>query len=339
MIRRRSVCAVVAVLVGSMGLAFAPVAAQASEPPPPEWILGRNHLLSTPVGALFFGEVTLTSPTLGGPGKDEIHCKDIISGSAWNEGGIPLSEVVVGPGEGDALTKPRGATGMGEMEGWGTAACKAPGLEKGLEEQFKKQIEEGLIKPPITVYATAELPLEEQTREAEVCKEGAASNQLKTCIEHGETEIKPEITSVRRRGPSLPWRSELVRGIRGEEHEQAVINKIGMSPEGKTCYPKETVVVEENGTPKTVERPASWTQVPSGCIKITVVAPQIPDEIVFYGTLEPQISNGTKNGLFPSDLFFSTEAGTLISGEGGDEATSSGELSFLGEGVRLLTAQ
>ncbi len=46
--------------------------------------------------------------------------------------------------------------------------------------------------------------------------------------------------------------------------------------------------------------------------RLTVIAPEVPTEIVFYGTLEPRFVSGTGNGLDPSHFEFNKEAGTLI---------------------------
>ena len=323
----RSICSLVAALAVSTALLALPVAAHASEPPP-EWVAGHNHLSETRFEATVWGELILLSNALGKGREGQIHCRDVLTTSLWNEGGDLTGE---GHGAADGVSEGHGATGKGKVVGWGTAVCKAPNLEKALEELFKTKIEEGKIPHPITVYTTAELPLEEETREAEVCKEDASHSELTKCAEHGETERKREISSIRRRTQSFPWDMELVRGTR--EEEPAVIDKLGVAPEGETCYPKETKTVEG----KQVEVAASWTKVPPGCIKITVIAPQIPDEVVLYGTLEPEVIDGEKNGLFPSQLLFDTEAGSLVSGEGSlTEATAEANLTILGEGQRLV---
>lgn len=326
MSRRRSICGFVVALVASAGFAGLPATGQATESAP-EWVTGHDWLTAAHTQTTSWGPLTLTSQALGKAGEDEIHCKDVVDGAVWNEGGGA-----------ETVFEPQHAAAKGAMEGWGTASCKSPGLEKELEELFKPQIEEGKIPHPITAYATAELPLEEEMREAEVCKEGSRMTDLKSCIEAGETERKRVIYGVRRRTKSFPWNAELLHGIR--EEEPAIIDRIGVPPEGKTCYPKETALVEEHGEVKEIEQPASWTKVPPGCIKITVIAPQIPDEIVFYGTLEPKLDEGSKNGLFPSQLEFNTEAGALLASEGNaPEATAAGELKFLGENMRLLTTK
>ena len=80
---------------------------------------------------------------------------------------------------------------------------------------------------------------------------------------------------------------------------------------------------------------------PFGCIRLTVVIPQIPVEYVLYGTQEIDWINGAKNGLFPSRLRLA-ESGGLSSSQGsaGEDATLEGSTELIGaNAVELLTAR
>jgi hypothetical protein len=107
------------------------------------------------------------------------------------------------------------------------------------------------------------------------------------------------------------------------------------------CHPKETVILEG----KEVERPAGWEKVPAGCVKFNVIAPHIPFEVVFYGSLEPQLLNGVKNGLSPSRLRFVAAGSLQVVGGNAEtttegEATASGELKIVGASSQeLITAR
>jgi hypothetical protein len=256
-------------------------AAETLPPTPPKWydngaLVGAAH---TP--AVAWGEIELESGAVG-----KIHCMNVMNLSIWNEGG----------------------QGMGQFEGWGTNACKAPQLEETLEKTYEPLIKEGLIKSPLTVFASAELPLRAEFREGLTCKERAKTN-LSECKEHPEEErlVNYELllnnpNGLHRRGSSFPWKLQ----TKWEERQEEVVPVpvIGLPPSGQTCYPT------ENGEPE------SWEKVPVGCVKISVVCPQIPVEVVFYGSLAPTLINGVKNGLSPARIEFGEAAGKLISSRG-----------------------
>jgi len=228
-----------------------------------------------------------------------------------------------------------GGHGLGSIQGWGTNACKAPQLEETLSKIYQKFCEEKRIKCPITVFATAELPIEQEMREAEFCSE-ESKTKLKECPAESERETKMVIWHVRRETTSFPWKLELTRAERKEEPVDVL--RIGIPPAGKTCYPKEVVKLE-NG--EEVEEAAKWQNVPAGCIKITVVAPQIPEELVFYGSLEPTLLNGAGNGLNASRIVFNGEAGQLRPEHNeAPDTTSSGTLKISGaESEQLIFAK
>jgi hypothetical protein len=282
---------------------FAAGAAPAVAEAPPLWRSNSHEVSSSPIPTTIWGELKLSSEALGSGGEGEIHCKNVMGSSVYNEGG----------------------KGLGSIQGWGTNACKAPQLEELLTTIYKPLIEAKRIKGPITVFATAELPIEQEEREAEVCSE-ESKTKLKECPSESERETKMVLWHTRRETSSFPWKFELTRGERKEESVD--ILRIGIPPAGKSCYPTELVKLE-NG--EEVEEPAKWQNVPAGCVKITVVAPQIPDEVVFYGSLEPTLINGAGNGLNASRLVFNAEAGKLKAEKGSaPDTTSSGTLRIAG---------
>jgi hypothetical protein len=128
------------------------------------------------------------------------------------------------------------------------------------------------------------------------------------------------IKQARRRLQSLPWRQEAVGEQTAEserrfflrtgiattserarvESEEAVA---GVATERRTgCYhfPPFTEIVREPGFASGKETELAVKPAPRGCISVNIIAPEAGLEIPFQGTLEPEITNGTKNGLSPS---------------------------------------
>jgi hypothetical protein len=266
---------------------------------PPQFYSNASKLGTTPVQVTVWGEVKLESTADG-----EIVCHDVMSASVWNEGG----------------------RGKGALEGWGTNACKAPRLEEELNILYAKAIAEGVIKGPLTVFATGELPLELEPREAETCLE-KAKTEVSQCPNKSERSVTALPLRVRRRPSSFPWKMRLLRETREEEPEQPVA-EIGI-PSSGTCYPL------EGG------KSAKWEAVPAGCIRIDIISPQIPDELIFYGVLKPRFVNGAGNGLNASKLAFNPEGGNIVSNRNeGPETYGLGELKFSGSEAReLITAK
>jgi hypothetical protein len=276
-------------------------AAQASAETAPKWHQNGHELTSQHVPVNIWGEFKMTSEALGeATGQEgELHCTNVIGASLWNEGGHAY----------------------GALEGWGTNACKAPQLESLLEKFYEGQIKKEVIKTPITVFATGELPVEKVEREGEVCEEGKPL--FSECPNADERERDSKVIwHIRRAVSSLPWKLELVKAVR--EEANVTVAKIGIPSSGTTCYPKEKVI--EHGVE--YERSASYTKVPSGCIRITVISPQIPDELVFYGTLEPTFVSGAGNGLNPSKFEFGQEG---VSGQLKAEREEAPDTSVQGE--------
>lgn len=80
-------------------------------------------------------------------------------------------------------------------------------------------------------------------------------------------------------------------------------------------------------------------------VKLTVVAPCFSLEVPFEGTLEPQVINGTKNGLKPSRLVFGGTSPRVLTTKDlpteKEQNTLSvvGEAKFNGESVQLVTLE
>ena len=183
------------------------------------------------------------------------------------------------------------------------------------------------------------MPLEKIARQAEICI--VKTKTLEECDANNpegnytERETRLLISEFHRRAASLPWKVELVRGE--DEGEEAVQQKIGLHAFGETgtalghstaCYPTEA------------GKPASFKVLPTGCIGVNVLFPQIPAEYIYFGTQEIWDQNGVKSGLSPSHLEF-LEAGTLFSSEGLDgEASITGEVKLDGsKNLELITAR
>jgi hypothetical protein len=285
-------------------------------------LIGASH---TPITG--FGQVTLSSEVIG-----ELACANVIAGETWDQ--------VVG-------TETRG---VGEVDGWATYGCTDPTYVQGLEKTDKTAIERKEVAcqggyPGVTigegkcfsVFATSELPLETEKVSAEVC--ATESKKLSECKKASEKRVVTLISILRRRVTSMPWKAELIRGER--EGEATNLARVGLHTFGEAggnvdaqeakgvCYPKEG------------EAPANWRAVPSGCVAVTVVLPQIPAEVVFYGSQELSTINGAIRGLFPSSVNFEG-AGKLFSSEnvGGPKGEARGSLRILGTaGVELITAK
>jgi len=284
----------------------------------PKFYSNSHELNTGHIAVSMWGVLKLQSEALGVPGSEgEIHCTNVFGASVWNENG----------------------QGVGLLEGWGTNACVAPQLEKLLTEIYGGEC--GQIKCPITVFATAELPEVLEQRQAIVCEE-RSKVLLSECPKESEREEtavsgqQAAVPHIHRGNTSLPWKIELVKQKRSGEN--ANIARIGVPPAGQSCEPKEEITNEE-GNKEVV--PASWEKVPAGCVKIDVVAPEIPSETVFYGTLEPKFTSGVGNGLDPSIIEFNAASGYLVATEGrAPETKAEGEFKVAGaEAEQLIYAK
>jgi hypothetical protein len=313
--------------IAFVGMAVAPAAATAAEKAPEAYANGK--LLTTkPVPIIGVGPISLVSETIG-----EIKCTNTFYGAGWNQ--------VVG-----SETR-----GVGEVEGWGTSGCKGEKYVKSLEQSDKKAIEEKKIVCQggypgtvigegkcFTVFATAELPLEVEKEEAEVCK--TEGKKLSECPNSSERSVVKLDSAVKRRIASTPWKAELIRSER--EGSKVIVQRTGVHTFGETGANEDAQ--EEKGTcyPKEGAKPANWKAVPTGCVIVNIVFPQIPDEIVFYGSQEAEGVNGAKNGLFPSELKFEELSGKFFSSEesAGVNNETIGVVKAIGtNGVELLTVK
>jgi hypothetical protein len=311
-----SIMIAIAAAAGALALSSAPALAEE----PPRAYSNGGELTETPLPIVAWGEIQLHSTVLG-----KIHCLNSFYAQGWNQH------------EHFEATKP--IRGYGEVLGWGNSVCEAPEEIASLEVAHKREIEEGKIQAPITVTATAEMPLERIGRQAEICIE--ATKTLEQCAaknaegKYTEREVRVVTSEFHRRVVTLPWKVELIRGER--EEEAGVLQRIGVAEFGEAgtaaahtskCYPKEH------------ELPATFKVLPAGCIGVNILFPQIPAEFVFYGSQEIWALNGVKNGLSPSHLHF-LEAGTLTSPENLEgEGSTTGEIKLIGaNGVELMTAK
>jgi hypothetical protein len=294
----------------------------------PEAYSNGRPLSSSHVPFTGVGPVQLISETIGG-----VSCSAYFYGEAWN--------ALVG-GE---------TRGVGEVDGLGTSGCKDPSYVKSLEETDKGQIERKEVAcrggyPGVkigegacfSIYVTTELPLEVEQTEALVC--ATEGKKLSECNKSAsEKKTVKLISTLRRRATSTPWKGELIRGTR--EGEGVVLARTGLAAFGEAganidgqdgqgaCYPKEAEV------------PASWKAVPSGCAIVDVILPQIPAEIVFYGSQELWVINGSRTGLFPSTVRLE-DSGMLFSSANlaGENNQTEGSVTTFGSGaIELLTSK
>jgi hypothetical protein len=312
--RTRLISRWVAAVAACAILTIAPAIARAEESPPLFYANGKR-VTAMPVPVLANGRIKLVGPLLG-----EAFCLNTFSLNVWNE-----------HEHGEAINPERG---YGEVTDWRTSLCEGTLVGESLE----------VGRPKLTPAVSAEMPLEKEFREAEVC-----ANEFKTklseCPNPSERESARVISAARRRPLNLPWKLELVRGKRGER--EGVLMKIGLHEFGEAgqattqntgCFPKEKFVNPE--TAKEEERPANYTAIPSGCVGLNVYAPQYAFEYALYGTLEDFTLNGFANGLRPSRLEF-IEPGKLFSSEGAEgEGETTGELHLFGSrAVELINAR
>jgi len=292
-----------AVVVGVASAVGFAGAGSATAETAPQWYV--NGALAGPSKAplTIWGTLELSSQAEG-----KIYCTDIFLASFYNQEGV----------------------GSGAFEGLGSYNCKAPELEEALETAFKEVLE----GRKVTVYATGELPREVTFREAEVCVE--PNKRLSECTGAGERKTQEAVYRERRRTSSFPWQMALKRVATSTGSE--IRDQIGIGPAGASCYPTETA---RNSEGKEVQVPVSWEKVPNGCLKLDVIAPQIPDELVFYGSVEPTVRNGLGSGLLPTRLEFGANSGMLVSSRlEAPETSVAGEFKLLGfEAQQLVIAR
>lgn len=214
--------------------------------------------------------------------------------------------------------------GVGEVVGFNTTKCTTGS---------------GKAAKASPLFITAEPPLEASAQEAEVCNE--KTKLLAECTEPSERKTVSLVTAARRSHSSLPWNFELTREVREAEMRQFQVT--GRHALGEPFSESEQIAAAGTCYPKQAGAPASWTAVPSGCIVINVVDPQIPAEVAFYGTLTIEAVNGAKVGLLPTNLQFDEEeSGPLSSSEGvaGEKTYPFGEAYAIGVNqIELITAK
>jgi hypothetical protein len=283
----------VAALAAVVSVAVAPTVAFAS-PEAPQFYSNSRLLTTAHVPVTLWGELELFSAALG-----ELKCHDdVMSGSVWNEEGH----------------------GVGQMEGFAVSQCTDPTLEN---PPFKAPCTPRTCGP-YTIFATGELPVAEENREAEICRE-ETKPELRECPSSAERVIEAIPLRMKRR-IGLPWKLRLIGEVR--EEEQAVVAEVGVPRAGETCYPKEIVEGREVA--------AEWQKVPGGCMRVGVMAQQVPIELVAYGALKPRLVNGAGNGLDASRLEFENASGRLVHTEGVPEIASQGTFRMSGSEAREL---
>ncbi len=266
--------------------------------PQPQFLANFVTLSSAHHPVLAFGSLTLETVV------GAVTCEDMLQGSVWNQNGH----------------------GEGAIEGFSASQCRDPNNELC-----------GLPLPErCSVFVTAEMPPEEELRQAETCAE--EQQRLSECPNSAEREDKSLIWRERRRVASVPWKLQLA----WIPLEEETVSGARLGGRGQDCYPKEEAVVEGVQT----EHPASFEKVPSECVKLDVIVPQDALEAIYYGRLETELRNGAANGLNPSRLVFFPEL-TAIDGLGrlqlsgaaagsAPEGEFSGKLKLVGAGSQEL---
>jgi hypothetical protein len=144
-------------------------------------------------------------------------------------------------------------------------------------------------------------------------------------------------TASRREPSSMPWLEEAEGTENTETHVKAFFVKLGVAAnteervevereEAEAGVPTEVrsgchhqasfkEVVREPGFESKRETELALNPAPRGCIKVTLVAPEVGVEVSFEGTLEPEEVNGAKNGLDPSKGTFGGKPSEFIGTE------------------------
>jgi hypothetical protein len=282
----------------------------------------QRSVASVAEPTLGWGQVTLHAAGLGAAG---VQCATTSTGKLWNEH------------EHGNVADPIRAYGL--IEAWGTSSCTASELLSSKERQGGGE--------PLSVFVTAEPPLQQQYVQAEVCRgmSHGRGSRLTECTEPSERETTELAASVQRRTSTLPWRTEVLRGT-GHGGEDVVLQRTGMAAYGE-CGPGDPEATAGNpvkcrareGDSKCFPASQRATELPSGCVGLDVVIPQIPIELPVYGSVEALWQNGEGSGADPSDTAFEPQwYGTLTDELGSERGYISGEEKVLGEeGQSLIT--
>jgi hypothetical protein len=279
----------------------------------------RHTVRTEYVPTVAWGPLTLRPEGVGTSG---IACTAAFTGKVWNER------------EGAGKTGPERA--YAETVGFNASDCSAPGLLEGYE---------GTGAGPLSVFVTAEPPLQQKLVEGAVCNAVRVYKSIGECPA-SELQFTELVASVTRPPSTLPWKSEFVRG-KSADGQSVIQQRIGMASYGE-CGPGELEATSQDPLDCRAREansacyPAGGrsSNVPTGCVDLDVVIPQIPVEIPVYGSLEATWRNGVGTGISPSSLEFEGSwTGRLASQEQTEQSqTVSGSAVMLGaEGQELLT--
>jgi hypothetical protein len=262
--------------VTGVGIVLMAPAAQASPEHPQLFVGGEKKKGGSKVALFGWGAIKISSRATG-----ESECGNLVFGSLQNE------------------TEPGASTerAYGEVLEW-TATGHISTAGKELQAECVSS--SGLI-----TWAAVEPELEELLEDAKI----------------GGVE-RIVIHKVRRFSPSVPWREE-IQGAETEGKEKFWIKTgiattersavereeatAGIPTESRTgCYhdPAVTELTRKPGFVTEKETELAVRPSPPGCIRLDFVSPEIAFETPFQGTLEPELTNGSKNALTPSTLTF-----------------------------------
>jgi len=272
-----------------------------------------------------WGPIVLHSPDIGSQG---VSCTNTFTGRTYNAH------------EGEVLTAPERA--YGTAEGWGTAQCTAPELLS--KDETADHIHN------LTVFASAERPLEIVNRQAEFCSETEVRlghKKLEECTGPESRETESLAISIKRRTVSLPWKIELVHGY-NKSHEEVVQQRIGMASFGE-CGPGAaegtptcSAAAETGHCYQANVEEATFANVPAGCVDTDIIIPQIPSEVPFFGALEVAARNGAGSGVSPSKIEFEEAFSGKLQSQINEfgAGTVAGKVKELGEeGQALVTSK
>ena len=284
--------------------------------------LGTSHF---PI--LAYGQLELQSPQTG----TQLECVNLAFGAGWNE--APTGRANPATAHGEIVEWL--ASGHSPAEGHPEIGSNCRLVYHGVEENQPTS--------PVA-WASAELPLNEVTREAEVC---IKTNHDDIDCWDDPTSIREDVTvstEVTREASSLPW------NVQFTERGGAQRVRIGLPSECKGKAVSERT--ELSSCPEASEREAGASPQacgaesvpePPGCLRIqALVGPPLNVSLEYEGYVEPSTVNGAGNGLSPSSWQFegsaAGEAALHLSGSPTTEGSVTGALKLIGApGRELLT--
>lgn len=280
-----------------------------------------------------WGPITLHAEGLGPSG---IQCSGALQGSYFNahENALPSAPV----------------RAYGLIEGFSASSCASTELDSWADPGCNCQLTVGVSDEPALTAA--------QYRDALICTQAAVGQgrtEPSECPASSEREERLLATAAIRRGSTVPWKTEFVRGS-DKAAEQVLQQRIGMAKFGE-CGGGESEGTELcSGAKQTSNCYAAAlrshghepAEPPTGCVTLTIVVPQIPVELPYAGTLEATWRNGVGSGLTPSFIELEESSSGVLApwligsqggGLGGTELATAKHLTTYTPSVKELGAE